>query len=46
MEGGAQGTHITKKAHPLQPRAAPSVVHRPEALASLGNLLKMQNLGP
>lgn len=43
---GRQGTHITNKAHHLQPQTAASVVHRPAALASLENLLKMQNLGP
>lgn len=43
---GGRGTHSTNKARHIQPRTVPSVVHRPAALASLGNLLKMQNLGP
>lgn len=45
-KAGARGPHITDKARQVQPQTVPSVVHRPAALASLGNLLKMQNLGP
>lgn len=46
--GGSEDMRRTRSTlvRALQPRAVPSVVRRLAALAPLGNLLKMQNLGP